>query len=376
MKLVRLLTSAVVLAAAVAVLTAGDTPVTGGHAAASSPRACRHIGGPFRRDRNKIIGAGGQRYIPYGVTVTGLGSPSWKVHSPEDDAEIDAAAASWCANTVRLQVFQYGLVGRGKRGVRVNRTFLGLIEGEVARALDDGLVVVINDQTEGNGHPYFPGMPTAQTEAFWKVMSILYGSNPDVIFDLFNEPRRAVYPTEAGTWKFWKHGGDYDGHHFIGMEPLALYVRGLGAGNLFWIEGPHTAGTLDEIVSHQITQAGAVEYTINHPGGPDAPHDPAEWYKRFGKAAGQVPMTDAEWTNYSSTRSCWADAPTSVPAFLHYLGRHGMGLLAWTLTPGVLAASADLADPTVIRSDWACADTGLDEGAGAAIMAWFRLHNS
>jgi hypothetical protein len=379
MKLARLLSSAVALGASAAAVMAGFGPVLAAHAAAGQPaqaQACRHIAGPFHRDRNKITGAGGQRYIPYGITVTGLGNPNWKVHHAGDAAEIDAAAASWCANTVRLQIFQYGLLGPGKSGVTVNRTFLGLIEGEVATALNDGLVVVVNDQTEGGGNPTAVGMPTAQTKAFWKVMSGVYGSNPDVIFDLFNEPRRAVYPTEAGTWKFWKHGGDYDGHHFIGMEPLALYVRGLGAGNLFWIEGPHTAGTLDEIVSHQITQAGAVEYTINHPGGPDAPHNPAEWDKRFGKAAGQVPMTDAEWTNYSSTRSCWADAPTSVPAFLHYLGRHGMGLLAWTLTPGVLAASADLADPTVIRSDWACADTGLDEGAGSAIMTWFRQHNS
>ncbi len=144
-----------------------------------------------------------------------------------------------------------------------------------------------------------------------------------MIFDLFNEPRRAVYPTEAGTWKFWKHGGDYHGQRYIGMEPLARYVRGLGAQNLFWVEGPHTAGTLDQILSHQITDAGPVEYTINHPGGPRVPHDPAEWYTRFGYAAGKVPMTDAEWTNYSSTRACWANAPTSVPAFLHYLARRG-----------------------------------------------------
>ncbi len=53
-----------------------------------------------------------------------------------------------------------------------------------------------------------------------------------------------------------------------------------------------------------------------------------------------------------------------------------MGLLAWTLTPGVLAASGNLADPTVIRSDWACTDAGLDEGAGSAIMNWFKRHNS
>jgi hypothetical protein len=375
MKPARLVTSAVALAAAVAAVVVGAR-VIGASGQPAVARPCRHIAGPFDRDRNMITGAGGQRYIPYGITVTGLGSPSWKGHSSGDDAEIDAAAASWCANTVRLQVFQFGLLGPGKTGVRVNRTFLGLIKGEVDTALDDGLVVVINDQTEGGGNKYAPGMPTAQTEAFWKVMSRVYGSNPDVIFDLFNEPRRAVYPTEAGTWKFWKHGGDYDGHPFIGMEPLARYVRGLGARNLFWVEGPHTAGTLDEIVSHQITGAGPVEYTINHPGGPAVPHNPAEWYHRFGKAAGQVPMTDAEWTNYSSTRACWANAPTSVPAFLHYLGSHGMGLLAWTLTPGVLAASGDLADPTVIRSDWACTDAGLDEGAGSAIMNFFRQHNS
>jgi hypothetical protein len=376
MKLAGLLTSAVVLAVLVAAVTAGDAPVIGPHARASRAAACRHASGPFRRDKNMIIGAGGQRYIPYGITVTGLGSPSWKVNSPGDDAEIGAAATSWCANTIRLQIYQYALVGRGKKGVRVNRAFLALIKGQVDTALDYGLVVVLNDQTEGSGHPYFPGMPTAQTKAFWKVLSAVYGSNPDVIFDLFNEPRRAVFPTEAGTWRFWKHGGVYKGHRFVGMEPLALYIRGLGARNLFWVEGPHTAGTLDQIVSHQITGAGAVEYAINHPGGPRAPHDRAEWYARFGFASGKVPMTDAEWTNYSSTRACWPNAPTSVPAFLDYLARNGMGLLAWTLTPGVLAASADLADPTVIRSDWACTDAGLDEGAGRAIMNWFRLHNS
>ncbi|MDX6335297.1 MAG: endoglucanase [Streptosporangiaceae bacterium] len=378
MKLARLL-SAAALAVSVAAVTAGYGPIAAAQAAISQPaatQACRHIAGPFHRDRNMITGAGGQRYIPYGVSVTGLGNPSWKRHSPGDDAEINAAAASWCSNTVRLQIFQYALLGPGKSGSTVNTTFLGRIEGEVSTALNDGLVVVINDQTEGGGNPAAVGMPTTQTEAFWKVMSGLYGHNPDVIFDLFNEPRRANYPTEAGTWKFWKHGGNYHGYQFIGMEPLALYVRSLGARNLFWIEGPHTAGTLDEIVSHQITHAGPLEYGINHPGGVNVRHGPADWYTRFGYAAKQVPMTDTEWTNYSSTRSCWPDAPKTAPAFLNYLARKGMGLTAWTLVPGVLAASADLANPTVIKSDWACRNTGLDEGAGSLIMNWFKQHNS
>jgi Cellulase (glycosyl hydrolase family 5) len=380
MKLAPLLSSAVALAASVAAVTAGLGPAVTAQAATSQPAiagACRHTAGPFHRVRNMITGTGGQRYIPYGITVTGLGNPNWKVHHPADAAEIDAAAASWCANTVRLQILQYGLMGPGKTGVSVNTTFLGLIEGEVSTALNDGLDVVINDQTEGGGsNAVALGMPTTQTEAFWKVMSGLYGHNPDVIFDLFNEPRRANFPTEAGTWKFWKNGGSYHGYHFIGMQPLARYVRSLGARNLFVIEGPHTAGTLDEVISHQIIGAGPLEYGINHPGGVSTPHDPAAWYTRFGFAAKQVPMTDTEWTNYSSTRSCWSNAPKSAPAFLSYLARKGMGLTAWTLTPGVLAASSDLADPTVIKSDWACKNTGLNEGAGALIMNWFKQHNS
>ena len=378
MKLARLF-SAVALAASAAGVTAGLGPAVAAQATTSKPAVagtCRHVSGPFHRARNMIIGAGGQRYIPYGIVVTGLGNPNWKTHHAGDDAEIGAAAASWCSNTVRLQIFQYGLLGPGKTGVTVNTTFLGLIEGEVTTALNAGLDVVINDQTEGGGNPAAVGMPTTQTEAFWKVMSGKYGKNPDVIFDLFNEPRRANFPTEAGTWKFWQHGGNYHGRHFIGLQPLARYIRGLGAKNLFWIEGPHTAGTLDEVVSHQITRAGPLEYAINHPGGVNVRHDSSDWYTRFGYAAKKVPMTDAEWTNYSSTRSCWANAPTSVPAFLSYLARKGMGLTAWTLTPGVLAASADLADPTVIKSDWACTNSGLDEGAGSAIMNWFQQHNS
>jgi len=379
MKLAPLLTSAVALAASVATLTAGLGPAAAAQAAASQPAsagACRHLAGPFRRVRNIVTGAGGQRYIPYGITVTGLGNPDWKVHHLADAAEIDAAAASWCANTVRLQIFQYGLMGPGKTGVRVNTTFLGLIEGEVSTALNDGLDVVINDQTEGGGNPAALGMPTTQTEAFWKVMSGLYGHNPDVVFDLFNEPRRADFPTDAGTWKFWKYGGSYDSYHFIGMQPLARYVRSLGARNLFVIEGPHTAGTLDEVISHQIAGAGPLEYGINHPGGINVPHDSADWYTRFGFAAKKVPMTDTEWTQYSSNRSCWSNAPKTAPAFLSYLARKGMGLTAWTLTPGVLAASSNLADPTVIKSNWACKNAGLDEGAGALIMNWFRQHNS
>ena len=78
---------------------------------------------------------------------------------------------------------------------------------------------------------------------------------------------------------------------------------------------------------------------------------------------------------FASNRSCWANAPTSVPAFLSYLAQHHMGLMAWTLSQDVLVESANLADPTRIKSNWACKN-GLNEGAGHQFMQFFRKYNS
>lgn len=331
---------------------------------------CRHVTGPFHEHHNEITDSVGGRYIPYGIVVTGLGNPHWVQRQPGDAAEIAASADSWCANTVELQVYQLAMFNADGS---VNSTFLGLVESEVSQALGLGLVVAIDDQTEGS--PANSGLPEAQTKAFWKVLEGIYGNNTDVIFDLFNEPRRVGGDSDAAIWKYWRNGGTYQGTKYIGMQTLARYVRGLGSRNLFWIEGPRTGGTLQYVKKYQVTKAGPLEYGVNHPGGVTSPHNAAYWNTRFGNNASAVPMTDTEWTNYASTRSCWANAPKSVPALLQYLAQHRMGLMAWTLSPGVLVESANLADPTRIKSNWACKN-GLDQGAGHQIMQFFRKYNS
>jgi SAM-dependent methyltransferase len=80
-----------------------------------------------------------------------------------------------------------------------------------------------------------------------------------------------------------------------------------------------------------------------------------------------IMMTDTEWTNYASTRSCWANAPTSVPALLKYFAQHHMGLMAWTLSPSVLVES------DVVHGD----GTRLPFGAGqfSAATLFTMLHH-
>ena len=116
-------------------------------------------------------------------------------------------------------------------------------------------------------------------------------------------------------------------------------------------------GRLTKSSATRSAGAGPLEYGINHPGGVNVPHNSTDWYTRFGYAAGKVPMTDTEWTNYSSTPLLLGGRAEGCPGVPEATwAEKGMGLTAWTLTPGVLAASADLADPTVIKSDWACTE--------------------
>lgn len=352
----------VLLAAAVTLAA----PAPGAMAASAT---CATAQGPFRDDGTKVLASNGTTFIPYGITVPGLAHSDYQDWTSADDAQIQATAQDWCANTVRLQVSQDTLVGSD--GSTYNKTFLAAIEAEVSLAESYGLVVVINAQTQDVGNE--PG-PTHATHVFWNDIIGVYGHDPQVAFDLFNEPHVNAGST-AADWKAWQVGGTFNGTYYLGMQTLLNYIRADGATNLVWVEGPFTATTLARVKSYPIT-GGPMMYAIHHPSGA---HNSSVWWADFGYLVkdGIAPVVDGEWTNYASTKSeCWGDAPTTVPAFLKYLGNHGIGMTAWKLVPGVLLASSSYTDPTqIVASSWKCNNSGLNQGAGSLILNWYNIHN-
>jgi hypothetical protein len=306
--------------------------------------------------------------------------------------KIEATAQSWCANTVRLQLNQDNLVSPD--GTGLNRAYLTAIETEVTAAEQHHLVVVLNDNTEF-GPPAVSRAqkgPTPATEVFWKDLAALYGHDPQVIFDLFNEPR-AYSPgmSLAQLWQLWHDGGVFRGVSYpFGMAQLAQYVRStLGAQNLFWIEGPDISSSFAGMVGQgALLKVSGVVYSVHHPAGL---HDAASWDAGFGYlvTTGAAPVVNGEWTNYEPAPApgpsvphsyCWPDAPVTVPAYLKYLAAHGIGLNVYQLQPGYMIKSyRDMSVPSAISAGtWSCQasrEPQPGQGAGSLVLAWFRQQN-
>jgi hypothetical protein len=353
---------------------------------------CGRATGPFTVRGTTVFDGSGKPFVSYGLTVAGLQGPDWSSDTADDLLEIAAAAQDWCANTVRLQVDQDSLIGA--QGTAFNRAYLTAIENEVALAEHDGLVVVVNDETNYSAPAVRNSelAPTPATETFWKDLAKVYGKDPQVLFDLFNEPRTySAGMSDAQEWHLWLDGGSYDGVTYpFGMAALAAYVRTtLGAHNLFWIEGPDYSASFAGITEEgALLKVSGVVYAVHHPAGDP---DLGSWEDDFGflTAEGIAPVVEGEWTNYEPSPtsaatpgrdSCWPTAPTAVPAFLTYLTQNEIGLNAYTLQPGYLIQSySDLAEPTAIDANsWSCqsgSESQPNQSAGAAILAWFEQQN-
>ncbi len=378
--------SALLLAA---ILTWSAAPTAGAAPATASP-SCGKASGPFTVHGTQVLGAHGKVFVSYGTTVSGLQNPDWQASVNQDLLQIAATAHDWCANTVRLQLSQDNLVG--PTGT-VSDGYLSAIQAEVSAAESDHLVVVLNDSTEQTTSAWNAELgPTRATETFWQFLAKVYGGNPQVIFDLFNEPR--LYSSgmsAAREWQLWLDGGGFAGVDYpIGMAQLAGYVRDtLHAKNLFWIEGPRYSISFAGMVRWgAVLKVSGVVYAVHHPA---APHDKSGWYADFGYLVdtGVAPVVDGEWTNYEPAptttaatvpTSCWTDAPTAVPEYLAYLSSLGVGLNVYDLQPGYLIQSnGNLDDPTTINAEtWSCqsgSETQPGQGAGALVMAWFKQHN-
>jgi hypothetical protein len=335
--------------------------------AGAQATACHHEKGPFHVSGTLVTGSTG-RYIPYGINLTGLAHTDYAERMAQDEADIAGAADDWCANTVRFQLRQANLVSITGH---VNQAFLNAVIAEVHFAEARGLVVVLNLQWQLDAAKLVESMPTRRSEAFWASLASHFGTDPSVVFDIFNEPAQRA----PCGWAFWRDGGVCRGHQYLGMQALADYIRAR-APNLFWVEGISAGSLLNEAWQYHITGDGPLEYSEHRPPGR---HQYQTWDHEFGYIArgGHAPVVEGEWADYARPNApwaCWDNAPVSAPRFLNYLRVRGFGLIMTLLVKNQLIKSGNLNDPTRFQSNWSCT-AGLDQGVGHQAQQWFIRQN-
>jgi chitodextrinase len=314
----------------------------------------------------------GEPFVPRGFNSIGLLAPPWCQAGAAVTAAAHfgvaelAAARAWGANTLRFQVSQRGLadpaVAQADRD-----SYLARVESGVALARADGFVVIVSLQDQslgcGTGHP----LPSAQSEAAWDILAPAFGDDPDVMFELFNEPQNG---TDAAGWAQWLNGGSTplgnQGVVAVGHQQLLQDVRAAGATNVVIADGASHAAQLqgmptlvDSLVTPNVVDAVHPYYYTD---------GAAKWDQRFGYLTTTTPVIATEW-NYQSG-DCGKKAETLAPTLLQYLLDHDIGVLGHALDVAPTGAPYSLMTP-----DWTWTPTQCGTaygGAGQVLRTYFQ----
>jgi hypothetical protein len=329
------------------------------------------------------------QFIPYGVSnIDDLDQYGWNTpqFAAASDAQIHAAADYWSVNSIRIQVSEKNFMTNPTNGQTYNVPAMQRLQTELNEILSLGKIPILSDNTERtNPDQYYP---TAETVAFWKAVTGYLSSQNNssygrVIFDVFNEPRNI-------GWAQWQSS----------MQGAINAIRNSGNSlhnNLIFAQGPYLASTLNSINQYQLS-GGNIVYDYHHV---DFTTPTSQWEAQAGISLNlNVPIVDGEWAQYESNRSeCYPNAPADVSNYLNTLQQSGVGLIFWTLEPGVgttkLTNPEPVSDsltswfpttesgyetPDSFSSVYDCKKGGLTsplvgEGAGSDVLDYFQQNN-
>jgi hypothetical protein len=375
---------------------------------------CVQFGGDFSISGNKILEPNGQQYIEYGFVLYCLSEPNYDSStgcentSPTDTDKITQAGTFWHANTVRLQVAWQNLVpgvwpdnlSGPITSSEVDQTFLDNLQNEITTANNLHMVVIISQQTERySGSSDLTQMPDQNTVYFWQYMANHFKDNPMVFFDMFNEPRlQNSAVSEQQMWDVWQNGtsndsvtlSDGDQPNYVGMQTVLNTIKATGANNIVIAESNKKDQDLSLLTSHLLTGYTNIAYGNEpslRPGGAVPNKDEAQWASNFGTLSQTYPIMNEAFIATVSDDSCNTDTPTLLvnstdpsdpTTLLGYLQTNHLGLIYYTMDPGLAIIGDNLDDPTTFTgSTYDCTNavSGNTEGPGQDILNWFTANS-
>jgi aryl-phospho-beta-D-glucosidase BglC (GH1 family) len=175
---------------------------------------------------NKVVVLRGVNRSGTETQCKGTGHTTFFI-GPTDDASA-AAIKSWHANTVRIPVNEDCWLGRnGLPGSLTAADYRNQIASYARTLVRNGLYVIIDLHfAEVNGAAsttFAPMADSTYSPQVWTSIANTFRYDPDVLFDLYNEPHV--------SWSCWKNGctDATTGTVYAGMQKLVSTVRATGA---------------------------------------------------------------------------------------------------------------------------------------------------
>ncbi|HEU0001528.1 MAG TPA: cellulase family glycosylhydrolase, partial [Ktedonobacteraceae bacterium] len=308
------------------------------HAASSSLPYHKFADGPYHVSGNQIIGADNTPYIFHGVGRDGL------EFECTGDPFLDSAhlafmgpgtsgpgATYWWGNTVRLPLSESIWLNGDAKAQCTAAQYQNLIS-TVVNTITNTLhlnVVIALMWTDAGGTATGAGagfdMADADSVTFWTQVAGIYKSNPNVLFELYNEP----HPT---TWACWAtacpitdtdtlKGAPYT-YTGVGLQALVNTVRKAGATNVAIVAGMNWGYDLSQVPANPITDSGNNLAYDTHPYSPYAGKTPADWDGSFGFLTKTKPVMSLESGEYD----CGSQY---MGLLLNYLDAHQMSWTGW-----------------------------------------------
>ena len=312
----------------------------------------------------------GAPWLSRGVTLRGLVAPAAFLQANFPSAytaqinygtpELNAAR-TFGVDTLRFQVSQPSL---DPQSLLYNSAYVTQLVAAIKLARQNGFVVMIMMQDEAySGEPTPHPLATAETVRDWDYLNTQFGTDPGVLFELYNEPE-LINPT-ATNWGLWENG-DTTGTSTVapgavGMQTMMTRLRGKGCINVFILDGLDFAQTLEGLPA--VTDPlNRIVYAV-HPY-PRGSADEGQWGVRFGNLSSSVPVYADEWSAEAGVAIGLGSLPNYQVAvdLLNYVRTHNISLGAGAFDiPGVIVQNVPGWTPSNY-DNFTPTNTSLDAG--------------
>ena len=247
----------------------------------------------------KVLDAGGKRVWLYGVNIASL---EWCSGGENIEESVNRAINDWKVNLIRLPLAQDQWFGKMTNQTDGGAAYRALVDKLVDACAAGRVYINLDLHWSDCGKWVNEGgtlgqhsMPDKNSITFWQDMATRYKNQPNVMFDLYNEPHDV-------SFAIWRDGGTVTdksehrkaGHakviyEAVGLQKLYDTVRATGATNVVAVGGLDWAYDLSGVLRGYGIKGSNLIYET-HPY-----QNKKDWDKNFGDTSWKYPVYMGEW---------------------------------------------------------------------------------